>query len=93
MTFNDLAGSGFLESISQEEVGRSVHYVSPAGKEYHGGEAISRAGRLTKLHWLPPLLDLPLIWVFREVSYGLMATLGRSLSRVGFSALLNKHEP
>lgn len=86
MTFNDLAGSGFLESLSHQEIGRSVHYVSPDGKEYHGGEAVSRAGRLTPLHWLPLLLDLPLLWVFRELGYGLMATLGRSISRAGSSS-------
>ena len=49
MPFADLPGSGLLESLTPEEVRRSFHFVTPEGVEYHGGEAIRRAARLTRL--------------------------------------------
>ena len=79
MPFTDLPGSGLLESLTPEEVRRSFHFVTPEGVEYHGGEAIRRAARLTRLAPIAALLSLPPLWPLHELAYGVVATLRRSL--------------
>jgi predicted DCC family thiol-disulfide oxidoreductase YuxK len=42
----DARPMGLLGALSDEKVAASAHFVTPAGVEYHGGEAMSRALRL-----------------------------------------------
>ena len=77
--FDDLPGNGLLESLTPDEVRRSVHLVTPDGVEYHAGEAMRRAARLTRLAPIAALLGLPPLWLFHELAYGLVATLRRPL--------------
>ena len=79
--FAELPRSGLLEALTPDEIRRSAHYVTPEGVEYHGGEAITRVGRLTRWRWLARLLDVPLLWVLRELGYGFMATFRGSFDR------------
>ena len=75
MPFADLPGSGLLESLTPEAVRRSFHFVTPEGVEYHGGEAMRRAARLTRLAPIAALLSLPPLWPLHELAYGVVATL------------------
>ena len=77
--FDDLPGNGLLESLTPDEVRRSVHLVTPDGVEYHAGEAMRRAARLTRLAPIAALLGLPPLWLLHELAYGLVATLRRPL--------------
>lgn len=77
--FDELPGTGLLESLTPDEVRRSVHLVTPDGVEYHAGEAMRRAARLTRLAPIAALLGLPPLWLFHELAYGVVATLRRPL--------------
>ena len=77
--FTELQGNGLLESLTPDEVRRSVHLVTPDGVEYHAGEAMRRAARLTRLAPIAALLGLPPLWLLHELAYGLVATLRRPL--------------
>ena len=79
MTFADLPDSGLLESLTPDEVRRSVHLVTPEGVEYHAGEAVRRAARLTRLAPIAVLISLPPLWLLHELAYGVVATLRRPL--------------
>ena len=73
--FEELSGSGLLESLTPDEVSRSVHFITPEGVEYHAGEAIRRAARLTRLAPIAALLSLPPLWLLHELAYGVVASL------------------
>ena len=77
--FAELPGNGLLESLTPDEVRRSVHLVTPDGVEYHAGEAMRRAARLTRLAPIAALLGLPPLWLLHELAYGVIATLRRPL--------------
>ncbi len=77
--FDDLPGNGLLESLTPDDVRRSVHLVTPDGVEYHAGEAMRRAALLTRLAPIAALLGLPPLWLLHELAYGLVATLRRPL--------------
>lgn len=77
--FDELPGSGLLESLTPAEVRRSVHLVTPEGVEYHAGEAMRRAARLTPLAPIAAVLGLPPLWLLHELAYGVVATLRRPL--------------
>ena len=77
--FEELPGNGLLESLTPDEVRRSVHFVTPDGVEYHAGEAMRRAAGLTRLAPIAALLGLPPLWVLHELAYGVVATLRRPL--------------
>lgn len=81
VTFDEAPSIGLLKSLTAEEMCRSVHYVSPDGKEYHAGEAITRVAQLTRLCWLARLFDLPILSMLREIGYGLLATSRGSIPR------------
>ena len=73
--FSELPSSGLLESLTPDEVRRSVHLVTPEGVEYHAGEAMRRAARLTRLAPIAAVLGLPPLWALHELAYGVVATL------------------
>ena len=73
--FEELPGTGLLESLTPDEVSRSVHFITPEGVEYHAGEAIRRAARLTRLAPIAALLSLPPLWLLHELAYGVVASL------------------
>ena len=75
MTFADLPGSGLLESLTPDEVSRSVHFVTLEGMEYHGGEAVRRAARLTRFAPIAALISLPPLWLLHELAYGVVASI------------------
>src|SRR5690606_6800203 len=69
LTFEDIPGSGLLTSLSPHDIGRSAHYITIGGVEYHGGASVTRALRLTRLGWLGRLLDLPGLAIARDLAY------------------------
>ena len=46
--FSQLDCYKILTSLSQHQILASAHYITPEGKEYHGGESITRALRLVR---------------------------------------------
>ena len=76
MTFADLPGSGLLEALTPDEVARSVHFVTPEGTEYHGGEAVpaGRAPDAPRAHRRPHQPPPPL-WLLHELAYGVVASI------------------
>lgn len=81
MTYEDVAGSGVLQSLSKEELVGAAHLITPEGREFHAGEAVTRALRLTPWSWLGRGLDLPLIASMRDAGYWMTAQLRPWLSR------------
>lgn len=65
--------SGLLGSLTREQLAASAHLITPAGREYHGGEAITRALRLWRWGWLARPLDWPGATVLRAAGYQLIA--------------------
>lgn len=72
--------AGYLGSVSRPEFEASAHLVTPAGREYHGGEAITRALRLWRWGWLVRPLDMPALTFARAAGYRLIA---RNRGRLG----------
>jgi len=67
------ASRTILDTLAERQLWSSAHFVTPAGREYHGGEAITRALRVTRYCVLGRGLDLPgLRWV-RAAGYRLVS--------------------
>ena len=62
-----------LTSLDQTQFLKSAHYITPEGKEYHGGESITRALRLIPGGFVFGLLDLWGVALLREFVYTLVA--------------------
>lgn len=75
-------GAGYLGSLSRADFEGSAHLITPAGKEYHGGEAITRALRLWRWGWLARPLDLPGLAFARASGYRLIARNRSSMGRL-----------
>lgn len=73
LPFSEVEGSGMLASLSAAELESSVHFVIPAGLEYHDGEAAARAFRLTHRGWVVAPLNLPGLRLLRDVAYRIVA--------------------
>lgn len=67
------SASGLLGSLTAEQLAASAHFITSAGREYHGGEAITRALRLWRWGWLVRPLDWPGVTVLRALGYQLTA--------------------
>ena len=67
--FSELAHEGVLESLDQDALVASAHYVTPAGVEYHGGEAVTRVLRLVPGGRAAACLDWPVLRGLREIGY------------------------
>ena len=71
--FSELNRYEVLTSLSRRQVLASAHYITPYGREYHGGESITRALRLVRFGAPSVLLDLWGVALLREVGYALVA--------------------
>ncbi len=69
LPYEDVAGSGMLVALTPDEVRASVHFVTPEGIEYHGGEAAVRALSLVPGGFVLRVLDLPGLNYVRELGY------------------------
>ena len=81
MPFEKLDGSGMLVEMTPEEVRASVHFVTPKGIEYHGGEAATHALSLVPGGFVLRVLHLPGLNYVREFGYEVVTLLRPMLSR------------
>lgn len=80
--FSSLPRDGLLESLDQDEVLASAHYVTADGLEYHGGEAVTRVLRLVPGGSPARYLDLPVFRGLREIGYRLVTWQRGRVSRL-----------
>ena len=71
--FAELNRHDLLTSLDQGQTLMSTHYITPEGKEYHGGESITRALRLIPGGLVFSLIDLWGVALLRELGYTLVA--------------------
>lgn len=85
--FEDLPREMCLTSLSDAEILRQAHFITPDGVEHHGAAAATAALRLTRYAILGRLLDVPPISIARDAGYALACrwrgTLSRALDRKG----------
>lgn len=79
--FSELEHEGVLESLDQDALVASAHYITPEGVEYHGGEAVTRVLRLVSGGRAIAILDWPVIRGLRELGYRFVAWQRPRLSR------------
>jgi len=77
------ASRTILDTLAERQLWSSAHIVTPAGREYHGGEAITRALRFTRYSVVGRALDLPGLRWLRAAGYLLVATNRRHLRWFG----------
>ena len=82
VSFSKLDRYEVLSSLSRRQILASAHYITPDGREYHGGESITRALRLVRFGAPAGLLDLWGFALFRELGYALVAVNRPLLSRL-----------
>ena len=75
-------GAGYLGGLSRREFEASAHLVTPSGREYHGGEAITKALRLWRWGWLVRPLDCLGGRMVRAAGYRSIARNRGGLSRL-----------
>jgi len=80
--FDDARAMGLLGALSDDEIAASAHFVTPAGVEYHGGEAMSRALRLLPAGRAFTVLDMPGVERLRDAGYGLVSRHRGRISRL-----------
>jgi predicted DCC family thiol-disulfide oxidoreductase YuxK len=80
--FSELDHEGVLESLDQDALVASAHYITPSGVEYHGGEAVTRVLRLIPGGRAAAILDWPVVRGLRELGYRLLASQRPRISRV-----------
>jgi predicted DCC family thiol-disulfide oxidoreductase YuxK len=74
--------AGVLEGLDAVAMASSAHYVTPEGREFHGGESITRALRLVRGGELAGLFDLPMLRVVRAGLFRLVARNRNGISRL-----------
>ena len=79
---SELGGYGILTALECDEILRSAHFITPDGREYHGGESITRALRLVRFGAVACLLDVWGLALVRELLYSLIAGNRSLLSRL-----------
>ena len=80
--FSELGGYRVLTALECDEILRSAHFITPDGREYHGGESITRALRLVRFGAVACLLDVWGLALVRELLYSLIAANRSLLSRL-----------
>ena len=80
--FSDLPRERWLTTLSDAEIQASSHFITPEGREYHGGESVTRALRLLRGGRLAGALDLPGLSWLREIGYAVVAGNRSLLSKV-----------
>ena len=87
--FSHLPQKGILDDISDKDILKSAHFITPQGVEYHRGEAITKVLRLIIHPYFIFILDFPFFRGFREIGYSLFASQRSNISRI-FHFLFNK---
>jgi len=82
VAFDAVPREAWLTSLSEADVLRQAHFVTPSGVEYHGGAAATAALRLTRFAVVGRILDLPLMNLARDAGYALTVRSRGVLSRV-----------
>lgn len=82
VTIGDLPRDEWLASLSDADVLRQAHLITPSGVEYHGGAATTAALRLTRFAVVGWTLDLPGLRVLRDAGYAIAVRSRGFLSRV-----------
>ncbi len=80
MPYEGITGTGMLVSLTPREVRASVHFVTPQGIEYHGGEAAVHALSLVPGGYLLRVLNLPGLNYLREFGYEVVTLMRPLLS-------------
>ena len=80
--FSELGRYRILAALDCAQVLRSSHFITPDGREYHGGESITRALRLVRFGAAAGLLDVWGLALVRELLYSLIAGNRSLLSRL-----------
>ena len=81
VAFDAVPREAWLTSLSEADVLRQTHLVTPGGLEYHGGAAATAALRLTRFAVVGWILDLPLVNIARDAGYALTVRSRGLLSR------------
>jgi predicted DCC family thiol-disulfide oxidoreductase YuxK len=81
LAFEEIEGTDLLRRLERTEIESMVHFVTPAGIEYHGGEAMTRSLRLVRFGGLAGVLDLSGLRFLRDGGYALVTRLRPLLSR------------
>lgn len=71
VAFDAMPREAWLTSLSEADVLRQAHLITPGGVEYHGGAAATAALRLTRFAVVGKILDLPLVNIARDAGYAL----------------------
>lgn len=78
--FAEVPAGEILGALTPEQIRASSHCITPDGREYHGGESVTRLLRLLPGGWLLAPVDLPGLSLLRELAYAVVA---RNRSLVG----------
>ena len=89
--FSQVDQGSLLTSLNRSEFLASAHYITPDGREYHGGESITRALRLVPGGLIVGMLHLWGLSWFRELGYALVASNRSLLSPL--ARLFSRHDP
>lgn len=81
-SFAELPAGKWLTELSDAQIRASSHFITPEGREYHGGESVTRALRLVRGGRLIAPLDLPGFTWLREAGYAFVAAHRSLVSRV-----------
>ena len=73
ISFTEVPAGEILAALSPEQLRASSHCITPDGREYHGGESVTRLLRLLPGGWLLTPLDLPGLSLLRELGYTVVA--------------------
>ena len=82
LPFSSVPDSGVLAGLSDDDLRASAHPVLPDGREFHGGESITRALRLMPGGGLAGVLDLPGLSLLRDGGYRLVEMNRHRISRL-----------
>lgn len=78
--FAEVPAGEILGALTPEQLRASSHCITPDGREYHGGESVTRLLRLLPGGRLLAPVDLPGLSLLRELAYAVVA---RNRSLVG----------
>ena len=78
--FAEVPAGEILGALTPEQIRASSHCITPDGREYHGGESVTRLLRLLPGGRLLVPFDLPGLSLLRELAYAVVA---RNRSLVG----------
>ena len=71
--FAELPAGELLNTLTPGQLRASSHCITPDGREYHGGESVTRFLRLLPGGWLLAPFDLPGLSLLRELGYTVVA--------------------